>query len=155
VAIAAVAVLLAVGLAGKKGGARAAPALPRDSLGGRPVTLAQLRGRPAVVVFWASWCTPCEREAPAFARFYAGLGGRAGLVGVDVEDGRSAARDFVRRYRWGFPNLFDPEGAVYRDYGGITLPITFVLDAGGRVRETLRGPQSEASLAGALASVSS
>ncbi|HEY7961980.1 MAG TPA: TlpA disulfide reductase family protein [Solirubrobacteraceae bacterium] len=152
-ALAVLAAALAFGLAGKRSGTGPAPALPRAALAGPAVTLAELRGRPAVVVFWASWCTPCGKEAPAFARFYAGLAGRAGLVGVDVEDDRAAARDFVRRNGWRFPSLFDPEGAVYRRYGSIGLPVTVVLDARGRVHETLRGPQTWQSLERALASV--
>ena len=119
---------------------RPAPPLPSQHLSGTVVTLAALRGRPALVTFWASWCEPCEREAPTLERFAEGLGSRATLVGVNWSDpSLSAARAFVRRYRWTFINLRDPQGGTGLAYGVTGLPTTFVLDSSGRVRGTLRG----------------
>ena len=57
------------------------PSTP-EALGGSPVTLADLHGRPAFVVFWASWCDPCASEAPAIERFARGLGARARLYSI-------------------------------------------------------------------------
>jgi thiol-disulfide isomerase/thioredoxin len=133
---------------------RAAPSLPSERLGGGTATLESLRGHPALVTFWASWCEPCEREAPALERFSQGLGARAALVGVNWSDpSLSAARSFLKRYKWTFPNLRDPRGTAGLAYGVAGLPTTFVLDRAGRVRATLRGPQTQQTLAGALATV--
>jgi thiol-disulfide isomerase/thioredoxin len=110
-------------------------------------------GRGALVVFWASWCGPCAREAPAVERFSQSPAGRGRIVGVDWSDGLSGARAFVKRYGWTFPNLRDGEGLVGNDYRLPGPPSTFVIDAAGRIRAVLRGPQSEASLTRALASV--
>ena len=136
---------------------RPAPALPREHLAGPPLTLAGLlaaaAGRPALVVFWASWCEPCAREAPALERFSRSSTGRGRLVGVDWSDGLAGARSFIRRYSWTFSNLRDSEGTVGNDYHLIGLPTTFVLDGRGRIRAVLRGPQDEGSLGRALASV--
>jgi thiol-disulfide isomerase/thioredoxin len=157
-ALAVVAALAVVGLASDRSAAtgRAAPALPREQLVGAPVTLAGLLksagGRGALVVFWASWCGPCAREAPAVERFSESPAGRGRIVGVDWSDGLSGARAFVKRYRLTFPNLRDGEGRVGNDYRLTVLPSTFVIDASGRIRAVLRGPQSEASLTRALAS---
>jgi cytochrome c biogenesis protein CcmG, thiol:disulfide interchange protein DsbE len=155
VAIAAVAVF---GLASKPVTGRLAPALPREALVGSPVTLTSLLahagGRATLVVFWASWCTTCAQEAAAVERFYRSPAGRGRLVGVDWSDPlTSAARSFVRRYRWSFPILRDAEGTVGNDYRLSGLPNTFVLDAHGRIRAVLRGPQSVGSLQAALARV--
>lgn len=155
-AIAVVAVVAVVGLSGSKGSiGRAAPALPTDRLSGQAVTLASLRGRPALVVFWASWCTPCEQEAPALERFWRSLQGgapRATLVGVDWSDpSLSGAKAFVRRFGWTFPVLRDPAELSGERYGVGVLPTTFAIDADGRIREVLRGPQTEATLTRALA----
>jgi cytochrome c biogenesis protein CcmG/thiol:disulfide interchange protein DsbE len=145
------------GLAGGGGGnGHPAPPLPGDHLSGAPVTLASLRGHPALVTFWASWCEPCESEAPALERFARSLGARAKLIGVNWSDPSvSAARSFVKRYGWTFPNLRDPQGASGLAYGVTGLPTTFAIDSSGRVRATLRGPQTQRTLASALARVSS
>lgn len=154
VALVAVVAFAVVGLAGKSTpGGRAAPALPHERLAGPYATLASLRGRPAVVTFWASWCEPCVQEAPAIERFARSLDGRGTMVGVNWGDTSvGSARAFIRRYRWSFPNLRDPEETSGHEFGVRVLPMTFVLDGKGRVRATLRGPQSEASLNRAVTS---
>jgi cytochrome c biogenesis protein CcmG, thiol:disulfide interchange protein DsbE len=153
-------VLLAIfGLASDRSAStgRRAPELPRERLAGPPATLASLlsgaRGRPALVVFWASWCTPCVREAPALERFAQSDAGRGRIVGVNWSDALSGARAFIRRYAWTFPNLRDTEGLVGNEYRMTGLPTTFVVDSRGRIRAVLRGPQDERSLQSALAHV--
>lgn len=158
VVVAALAVLARVGLSSHPAEGRPAPALPREALVGRPLTVAGLlasaKRRPALVVFWASWCGPCAQEAPALERFAQSGVGAGRIVGVDWSDPQlSSARAFVRRYRWSFPNLRDTEGTVGIAYRITVLPTTFVLDAHARIRATLRGPQSVRSLESALASV--
>jgi thiol-disulfide isomerase/thioredoxin len=156
-AAAALAALAVFGLASHSTSGRPAPALPRERLSGPAVTLASLLagtgGRPALVVFWASWCGPCAREAPALERFSRSPSGRGRIVGVDWSDALSGARAFIRRYSWTFPNLRDAEGTVGNAYRLTGLPTTFVLDAHGRIRAALPGPQSERSLQTALAGV--
>jgi cytochrome c biogenesis protein CcmG, thiol:disulfide interchange protein DsbE len=134
---------------------RPAPGLPREQLAGPPATLASLLrgagGRAVLVVFWASWCGPCEREAPALERFYQSAAGHGRLIGVDWSDGLSGARSFLRHYSWSFPNVRDSEGTVGNAYRIVGLPTTFVLDGHGRIQSVLRGPQDEGSLGRALA----
>jgi cytochrome c biogenesis protein CcmG/thiol:disulfide interchange protein DsbE len=154
----ALAALIVFGLApSSSSGGRPAPPLPREVLTGRALTVAGLRagadGRPTLIVFWASWCEPCAREASAIERFAASPSERGRVVGVDWSDGLPGARAFIRRFRWTFPNLRDSEGTVGLAYRLTGLPTTFVLDGSGRIRATLRGPQDERSLRGALAHV--
>jgi thiol-disulfide isomerase/thioredoxin len=134
-----------------------APALPREHLAGPPASLASLltaaAGHPALVVFWASWCGPCAREAPALERVSLSPLGHNRMVGVDWSDALAGARSFIRRYSWTFSNLRDSEGTVGNDYHLTDLPTTFVLDARGRIRAELRGPQDEGSLDRALAGI--
>jgi cytochrome c biogenesis protein CcmG, thiol:disulfide interchange protein DsbE len=125
------------------------PELPHEVLVPPRATLASLRGRPAAVVFWASWCEPCRQEAPGFARLARRLQGRASLVGVDWEDERDAAIAFVRRYRWRFPVL-RANAAPGARYDVVGLPTTLIVDRHGHIASVLRGPQSGADLARAL-----
>jgi cytochrome c biogenesis protein CcmG/thiol:disulfide interchange protein DsbE len=159
VAAAGVAALIIFGLASQRSASvgHPAPALPREHLAGPPATLSSLlsaaAGRPTLVVFWASWCAPCAHEAPALERFSQSAVGHSRIVGVDWSDAVAGARSFIRRYSWTFPNLRDSEGTVGNDYHLTGLPTTFVLDARGRIRAELRGPQDERSLERALAGV--
>ncbi len=145
--------LLAYGLLSAGGGPSApgkpAPPLPREVLVPPRVSVDSLRGRPAAINFWASWCEPCREEAPEFERLARALHGRASLVGVDWEDDRTAALAFVHRYGWTFPNLRAAAGSAGR-YGVLGLPMTIIVDRNGRIAEVLRGPQTAADLARAL-----
>jgi cytochrome c biogenesis protein CcmG/thiol:disulfide interchange protein DsbE len=153
VALFAVVAVIAIEVAtGGSPQARPAPQLPTQVLNPPRVDLASLRGKPALINFWASWCHPCRQEAPEMERFAQGLDGRAHLIGVDWSDDLDNARDFVREHRWTFPVLRD-EGQVGDEYGIGGLPTTFVLDPRGRIVETLRGPQTRADLEAALRSV--
>jgi cytochrome c biogenesis protein CcmG/thiol:disulfide interchange protein DsbE len=158
VLIAVLVVAAVFGLASHPDTGNPAPALPREALAGAPVTLASLlagtHGRPALVVFWASWCGPCGEEAPELERFAQSAVGHDRIVGVNWSDpSRSAARKFMRRYAWTFPNLRDGEGFVGNDYHLRNLPTTFVIDKHLRIRDVLRGPQTQRSLSAALAGV--
>jgi cytochrome c biogenesis protein CcmG, thiol:disulfide interchange protein DsbE len=135
--------------AGSAAPGKPAPELPSEVLVPPRATLASLRGRPAAVVFWASWCEPCRQEAPGFARLAGRLHGRASLVGVDWEDERGAALAFVKRYGWRFPVL-RADGVSGGRYGVVGLPTTLILDPSGRIAAVRRGPQTAAGLARAL-----
>lgn len=128
---------------------KAAPPLPAAVLQPPQTSLASLRGEPALINFWASWCEPCRQEAPELARFQRSLHG-GHLVGVDYTDREAAGRDFAHRYGWTFPILDDPDGIYGARYKLAGLPTTVVLDSRGRIVETLRGPQTAADLRRAL-----
>ncbi len=157
VAAAALAALIIFGLASQRSASvgHPAPALPREHLAGPPASLASLlaaaAGRPVLVVFWASWCGPCAREAPALERVSRSPAGRNRMVGVDWSDALAGAQSFIRHYSWTFSNLRDAEGTVGNDYHLTGLPTTFVLVGHGRISAELHGPQDEGSLERALA----
>jgi cytochrome c biogenesis protein CcmG/thiol:disulfide interchange protein DsbE len=156
VAVAVVAALVgdALSLFGRGDSATApgkpAPPLPSEVLVPPRVTIASLRGRPAAINFWASWCEPCRQEARGFEHLSRELRGRASLVGVDWEDDRDAAHAFIDRYGWTFPSLRASGGSIGEQYGIIGLPTTIVLNRNGRIAEVLRGPQTAADLSRAL-----
>jgi thiol-disulfide isomerase/thioredoxin len=144
VAVLVVAVVAAEALSGTNGASaqRAAPALPTRVLVAPRVSVAALRGKPAIVHFWASWCGPCTKEAGELARLPAALHGRAALVGVDWSDTHSGAQAFVRRHGWRFPVLEDDAGRTTTPWRVKGLPTTFVLDARGHIVRQLTGPQT-------------
>lgn len=142
---------LAAGLLTGAGGARtAAPPLPRAVLSGHAVTVAQLRGHPAAIVFWASWCNDCHAEAAAVERFARSTAGRDRVIGVDYTDGGNW-RAFLRRYGWSFPVLADRSGAVGASFGLHDLPATVILDPSGRIVSVSNEVQTAAGLRQALA----
>jgi thiol-disulfide isomerase/thioredoxin len=147
-----VAFLLAVLVGGNAPPAKArpAPALPSRVLVGPRVDIASLRGHPAIIHFWASWCGPCVKEAPQLARLAGELHGRATLVGVDWSDNPGSAAAFVRQHHWTFPVLVDSSGEVGNAYGLSGLPATFLLDRQGRIIRRLVGPQTAAGLLASL-----
>jgi cytochrome c biogenesis protein CcmG, thiol:disulfide interchange protein DsbE len=129
---------------------RQAPPLPAKALRPPGVDLAELRGKPALVDFFASWCDPCAEEAPTLRKLSQDLGDKATIVAVDWDDGDGAARAFVRKHGWTFPVLADTSGTAGEKYGLVGLPTSFVLDPQGKIVATFRGPQSEARLRQAL-----
>jgi thiol-disulfide isomerase/thioredoxin len=147
-----VAVLAIVGLASTHSPAagRPAPALPREHLAGPSVPSFSAGGQSKVVVFWASWCEPCAQEAPAVQRVSQSAIGRGRVIGVDWSDALGGARSFIRGHSWTFPNVRDGEGTVGNAYRLPSLPTTFIVDARGRIRGMLRGPQGQAALEHAL-----
>ena len=146
-AVAAIAALIA-GLLGHSSiaGRRPAPALPTTLESGARVTLAQLRGHPAAVIFWASWCTDCHAEAAAVERFARSSAGRGHLVGIDYSDG-GPWRSFLHNYGWSFPVFSDRDGTTLDAYGvSVGLPATIVLDSHGQIVKTSHAIQTVALL---------
>jgi cytochrome c biogenesis protein CcmG/thiol:disulfide interchange protein DsbE len=148
-----IAVLVVVELAsggGSEQTGRIAPPLPAKALRPPGTDLAALRGKPALVDFFASWCIPCMQEAAALRQVSEAIGDRATVVAVDWDDAGGPARAFVRKHGWRFPVLADTSGKAGESYGLIGLPTSFVLDPQGRIVTTFRGPQSAATLRQAL-----
>jgi thiol-disulfide isomerase/thioredoxin len=135
------AVLLVTGCADDRpAGGRSGPLLPRDRLELPEFDLAEfralldeLRGAPVVVNIWGSWCPPCIVEAPDLAQVSAEFQGRAQFVGVDILDQRQAAREFIRRFDWQYPSVFDPTGAIRDGLGYVGQPVTLIYDADGEL----------------------
>jgi cytochrome c biogenesis protein CcmG/thiol:disulfide interchange protein DsbE len=119
-----------------------APALrlPRLSGGGQ-VELSDYRGRVVVLNFWASWCEPCRAESPLLQRWHERISRRGGtVVGVDVLDVSSDARDFVREHGLTYPMLRDRDDGSQSEFGVLAYPETVVIDRRGRIAAIERGP---------------
>ena len=148
--IAALVVLELVSGSSDTGPGRPAPQLPTSVLVPPAVGLDSLRGKPAAINFWASWCEPCRRESPDLERLNRSLHGSASVVGVDWTDGLDSARAFIREHHLTYPNLRDGNGEVGQKYGLFGLPTTFILDSQGTISDVLRGPQTAQTVRRAL-----
>jgi peroxiredoxin/outer membrane lipoprotein-sorting protein len=128
-----------------------APDFELKTLEGEKVHLADLRGRPVLLSFWASWCGPCRRELPqisALAKEYKDKG--LAIFGVN-DEGRGEARKFADDAGLTFPTLDDSNLKVHRLYRVRAIPTVFVIDRNGKVIVFLRGGKGPAELRAALA----
>ena len=125
-----------------------APDVEATTLDGETLALADLDG-PVVVNFWASWCGPCAKEAPALQNVADAYEGRVSFVGVNVKDQPAAARNFEEDFGIEYPSWEDEAASIAASFGGIgpaALPSTIVLDADHRVAARLFGAVDEPGL---------
>jgi cytochrome c biogenesis protein CcmG, thiol:disulfide interchange protein DsbE len=120
--------------------------LPALSHPGR-LSLASYRGEVVVLNFWASWCEPCQTEAPLLERTQRELAPHRGTVlGVAFQDASSDSEGFVRRYRLTYPDLRDTTEALAQAFGTKQVPETFVIDRHGHIAAISRGEVNAAFL---------
>lgn len=124
---------------------RPAPAFELAGLEGGSVSLAQFRGRPVVVNFWATWCEPCKQEMPAL-QAEAGRNPNLAIVGIDTLESAVKVRPFVAELALTFPILLDREGAVAERYRVAGMPTTFFVDRSGTLRGLYRGALTDRAL---------
>jgi cytochrome c biogenesis protein CcmG/thiol:disulfide interchange protein DsbE len=131
-----------------------APDFSVADLDGNPIRLADLRGRPVIVNFWASWCGPCVEEFPLL-RDAAARHADDGLVviGIVWADRSEAARDFMARNGATWAAAMDPGEQVSRDYGILGPPETYFIGRDGIIRARQIGQISATSLDAKLAAI--
>jgi cytochrome c biogenesis protein CcmG, thiol:disulfide interchange protein DsbE len=129
----------------------AARALP--ILGARgDSSLASFAGRVVVLNFWASWCEPCQIEAPLLERAQRRLERSGGTVlGITYLDASPDSLRFARRYDLTYPNLRDEDGSFGHAYGTNKLPESFIVDRRGDVVAISRGEIDQGFLNRAIA----
>ncbi len=115
--------------------------------GGLPVSLSSFRGRPVVVNFFASWCPHCRAELDAVASEAQAARGKVAFAGIDAnESSESTAVRLLAEARATYPVGLDNDAKVASAYLVDALPVTYFLNAEGRVVGTAAGPQTVGSL---------
>jgi thiol-disulfide isomerase/thioredoxin len=118
---------------------------------GGELVMAELRGRPLLLNFWATWCPPCVKEMPDLDRARPLIAARGGeVVGLAI-DGPTPVREFLQRVRVGFPiGLAGFDGTdLVKQLGNAQggLPFTLLFGSDGRVLKRKLGQTSMAELA--------
>lgn len=127
-----------------------APDFSLTTLNGETLTLSELRGRPVLINFWASWCPPCKAEMPAMQAVYDEYAAQ-GLVVLAVnatgQDNLDDAKAFIAEYGLTFPVPLDVKNEVARAYEVSSLPTSFFVRPDGIIEEVvIGGPMAEALL---------
>lgn len=131
------------------------PPRARTALVDDRLALAELRGRPVVINFWASWCIPCRKEAPLLNAAARRHRGQVVFLGVDVQDLESDALAFLREFAVPYVSVRDRGNKTFDAYGLTGVPETYYLAADGRIVAHAPGPVTDATLeAGIRATVS-
>lgn len=116
-----------------------APAIALKDFQHKTIHLSQYHGKVVLLNFWASWCAPCQAEMPTFAKWQNQYHGKLQVIGVNMDDELPKAQAVARKLKVNYP-LVIGTAKMGEAYGGIYgLPVTFVIDAHGRIRGQYEG----------------
>jgi cytochrome c biogenesis protein CcmG/thiol:disulfide interchange protein DsbE len=114
--------------------------------------LASLKGKVVVLNFWASWCQPCQIEAPLLEHAQSKLERHgATVLGVTYQDASPDSESFVREFHLTYPIVRDTTGNFARSYGTRQVPESFIINRQGRVVAIARGEIEQSFVNQALA----
>lgn len=115
-----------------------------QTLDGQTVRLSDLRGRPVILNFWASWCGPCREEMPLLSRTHDELKDSGVIIlAVDVQESAATVQRYVDQNRLPFMIALDTDGQVSGQYRVRSLPTTYFIDAEGVIQSWQVGTLSK------------
>jgi thiol-disulfide isomerase/thioredoxin len=120
-----------------------APSVEVALLEGGEWSLDVAAGRPAVLVFWASWCGPCRKEAPEVAEVVRSYGDKVAVVSINAGEDPTKARLAAQQWQLTWPVALDPRRKAQTAYEVDALPLVVVLDGAGLVRYRGNGMPSD------------
>ncbi len=120
-------------------------------LNGDVQRLSNLKNKPVVVNFWATWCPPCKEEMPLLNQMAQEYSGNLVVLGINYAENEAVVREFISTGNITFPILLDETGQVANLYFVRNYPTTFFIDADGMLRAQHIGLLSEDLLARYLA----
>ena len=130
-----------------------APDFTLPQLDGTQLRLSDLRGKPVIVNFWASWCGPCRDEIPQLVALHRQHATDLTIVGVDLQEDAGSVRSFVNDFGMSYPVVLDTHGATIRPYHITGPPTSVFIDASGTVRKIVLGPLAGSDLEADIAAI--
>lgn len=116
-----------------------APIVQLSYLDGTEATLADLRGTPVVLNFFADWCPACVAEMPDFERVHAALGDDVIFVGLDRSGTDAGSQGLIDSTGITFDVAVDRDGSIFQSFGGFAMPTTVFIAADGSVIDQHNG----------------
>jgi thiol-disulfide isomerase/thioredoxin len=111
-----------------------------DFFDGETVRLSEFSDQPVVLNFWASWCPACVSEMPAFGEVDRRLDGQVEFIGVNTQEvDQEAALELAETTNVDYRLARDPNGAIFNEFGGISMPTTVFIAADGSVAKVHSG----------------
>jgi len=120
-----------------------APGLRGTTLTGGTGDLQALRGKPTVIVFWASWCGPCKQEAPQVVKVAQTYGDQVHILGVNAGENLATAQRAAQQWGMTWPVVSDGDGSLRKRYKVTGVPLVLIVDSDGRVRHRNNGVPSD------------
>jgi thiol-disulfide isomerase/thioredoxin len=124
-----------------------------EMLDGGTASLADYRGRPLVVNFFASWCAPCLAEMPGFEQVHQDLADDVGFLGVNLQDPAENGRLVVEHTGVSYDIARDPDGSLFVQLGGFAMPTTVFIDKTGVIVDLHSGELTADALRARIAEV--
>lgn len=115
----------------------------------REVNLSDMKGKPVILNFWASWCGPCQSEMPIFDKIYDRYKNDINFMMVNLTGGREtkeSASEYIKSQEYSFPVYYDTNGEGAMSYETYSIPVTYFIDADGNIAGYVKGALSEEAL---------
>lgn len=107
--------------------------------GDKTVSLSQLRGKPVVLNFWATWCPPCVEEVPSLVQMQKQMGDKVVVLAVSTDVDKDGYKKFVEKNMPGMLTVRDGDHKSNSLYGTYAFPETFIIDRQGVIRRKFIG----------------
>lgn len=130
-----------------------APEFRLKSLKDENFALSDLRGKPVVLNFWATWCGPCRNEMPALQKASEKYAGEVAIIGVDQSEAPETVRQFINELAVNFDILLDANNDAATAYAVTLMPTTYFIDAQGIIRGVHLGEMNSITLAENIAAI--
>lgn len=117
----------------------AAPDFTVELNNGNEFTLSEHEGEVILLNFWATWCSPCVEEMPAFDRLYEEYGDKLQVLAVNSVENKETVDRFVSEKNYKFPFGYDEKAEVNKMYPSEGIPYTVIIGRDGKVKKTFLG----------------